>query len=129
MSYNYNNYLIAAALDLGLIPEFSAEHERISYGITDDLSWITIDNGTNFYEVNDNIIARAKYMCKRHEVRVYRQGLLKDCDWVVLEDVDLSETEKQKWLDYRQALRDSPNTVIEGDEENFSWPQKPNVNY
>lgn len=38
-----------------------------------------------------------------------RNYLLKSSDWTVLPDIGLSETDKDKWIKYRQDLRDFPN--------------------
>lgn len=39
-------------------------------------------------------------------LRQRRNALLKDCDWTVLSDSPLSETDKNSWIEYRQDLRD-----------------------
>jgi hypothetical protein len=39
-------------------------------------------------------------------LRQRRNVLLSSCDWTVLSDSPLSETEKTAWLEYRQDLRD-----------------------
>lgn len=68
-------------------------------------------------------------------LRIKRDKLLKECDWVTLPDVQLSEEKKTAWLNYRQALRDLPDNVIPRLEGNHAddtesltgieWPQKP----
>ena len=40
------------------------------------------------------------------QLRQKRNALLASCDWTVLSDSPLSETEKTFWLEYRQDLRD-----------------------
>ena len=54
-------------------------------------------------------------------VRNKREQLLKETDWVGLSDVNISN--KQAWLDYRQALRDIPQTFAKP--EDVIWPVKP----
>jgi len=39
-------------------------------------------------------------------LRSKRNALIASCDWTVLSDSPLSETEKTAWLEYRQDLRD-----------------------
>lgn len=57
-------------------------------------------------------------------LRNMRNARLAECDWAVLPDSPLTTTKKQKFLQYRQALRDLP--AKEGlDPENPSWPKKP----
>jgi hypothetical protein len=62
-------------------------------------------------------------------LRIHRDILLKECDWVTLSDVQLSEEKRTAWLNYRQALRDLPsNSTPELDGpfiRNVEWPQKP----
>ena len=45
------------------------------------------------------------------ELRTKRDRRLAQSDWVVMSDVSVSEETKQAWLDYRQALRDLPDTT------------------
>ena len=62
-------------------------------------------------------------------LRIHRDRLLQNCDWVTLPDVNLSEEKKTAWLNYRQALRDLPNTTnpeLDGPfVKNVDWPQEP----
>jgi hypothetical protein len=46
-------------------------------------------------------------------VRQLRTDRLYQCDWTQLPDAPLSETERERWRDYRQALRDMM--------DNFEW--------
>jgi hypothetical protein len=55
------------------------------------------------------------------QIRQQRDSLLKESDWVGLSDVEISN--KQAWLDYRQALRDIPQTFSNPSE--VVWPVKP----
>lgn len=55
------------------------------------------------------------------EIRAKRNQLLQESDWVGLRDVTLSN--EQAWLNYRQALRDIPSTFTSP--ETVVWPQKP----
>ena len=43
-----------------------------------------------------------------NKLRIERNVLLKDCDWVMMSDLDLAN--KDEWITYRQALRDLPKT-------------------
>jgi hypothetical protein len=43
-----------------------------------------------------------------NKLRIERNVLLKDCDWVMMSDLDLAN--KDEWVIYRQALRDLPKT-------------------
>ena len=54
-------------------------------------------------------------------IRGQRNGLLYESDWVGLSDSN--PPNKQAWLDYRQALRNIPQTF--SNPEDVVWPQKP----
>lgn len=55
-------------------------------------------------------------------LRSERNSLLSQCDWTQLPDAPLSNEKKQKWANYRQELRDLPQTV---DINNIVYPEKP----
>lgn len=52
-------------------------------------------------------------------VRAYRNALLKESDWTQLSDNALSETQKEKWAQYRQSLRD---ISLQGNFPDVEWP-------
>ena len=54
-------------------------------------------------------------------VRFLRYEKLRLCDYVVLEDSQVSN--KDAWKTYRQALRDVP--ANNADPDNISWPTEP----
>ena len=54
-------------------------------------------------------------------VRAYRNSLLAESDWTSLPDTNISN--KQAWLDYRQTLRNIPQTF--STPQSVVWPQKP----
>lgn len=56
-------------------------------------------------------------------IRIERDRLLKETDWVVLRNLETNEQIPQSWLDYRQQLRDLPQTF--DSIENINWPIKP----
>lgn len=45
-------------------------------------------------------------------LRRTRNRLLAQSDWTQISDSPLSDEQKQAWVDYRQALRDLPSTLI-----------------
>lgn len=59
---------------------------------------------------------------KENDARSERDGLLKYCDWTVMPDSPLSDSDKASWQTYRQALRDVPSQA--GFPENITWPTK-----
>lgn len=55
------------------------------------------------------------------QVRLIRNSLLKESDWVALSDA--TSKVKQKWMEYRQTLRDITNLYQTPD--SIVWPTKP----
>ena len=60
------------------------------------------------------------------QLRIKRNQLLAQSDWMANSDVTMSE----EWRVYRQALRDLPNTQTPSLDENgqltnITWPEKP----
>ena len=63
-----------------------------------------------------------------HYLRKERNQLLQQTDWRAT--VDYPNPDKQAWLDYRQALRDLPETADPQLDENgqlinIVWPEEP----
>ena len=54
-----------------------------------------------------------------YELRIKRDNLLKETDWMANSDVTMSDA----WKTYRQALRDLPANT--SDPANPTWPTKP----
>ena len=60
---------------------------------------------------------------KLNLIKVKRDALLSACDFTQLPDAPLTLAQKQAWADYRQDLRDLPETIT--DLDNVTWPTKP----
>jgi len=58
------------------------------------------------------------------DVRGNRGRLLAESDWTQFTDSPLTDSKKDEWKTYRQALRDLPANVT--DWTNPPWPTKPN---
>ena len=62
-------------------------------------------------------------------LRIHRDNLLKETDWVVTKANETGVAETTAWKNYRQALRDLPSTAspeIDGMFiKNVTWPTKP----
>ena len=52
-------------------------------------------------------------------VKDHRNRLLIECDWTQLPDAVLTGAERTAWQDYRQALRDIPQTYPNPDDVVF----------
>ena len=57
------------------------------------------------------------------ELRLRRNQLLSDCDWVITMHKELGTNIPAAWKNYRQALRDLPENTE--DPANPVWPTKP----
>jgi hypothetical protein len=55
-------------------------------------------------------------------LRSKRNKILRESDWIDLPNSSMSDTAKQDWLTYRQALRDLPSST---DVLNPVWPEPP----
>lgn len=55
-------------------------------------------------------------------LRSYRNGLLQQCDWTQLPDVEMPEEQVLEWRQYRKKLRDFPALI---DVNNWSAPDWP----
>jgi hypothetical protein len=73
--------------------------------------------------VQDAAKVAAKTAQAWQELRARRNALLATSDWTQLQDARLSLEKKQAWVDYRQALRDLPETVT--DPMAVVWPLAP----
>ena len=56
------------------------------------------------------------------QIRKERDRLLKESDWIFLQDVPIDEQARQEWIAYRQKLRDVPQIV---DNRGVDWPTPP----
>ena len=57
------------------------------------------------------------------KMRAWRDDLLRKSDWTQMSDSPLSDSKKQEWATYRQALRDFPADWVPTDTANF--PDQP----
>jgi hypothetical protein len=58
-------------------------------------------------------------------IRIRRDNLLNDSDWLFLEDCHLTDNNYKEWTKYRQSLRDLPSITL--DPKDVIWPTKPKV--
>lgn len=56
-------------------------------------------------------------------IRLRRDAMLKACDWTILPDSPFSPEQREKWVTYRQALRDI--TLQKGFPDKVIFPDKP----
>lgn len=67
-------------------------------------------------------------------LRRMRNNKIKKTDFIMLEDFEIDETERQKWKDYRKQLRDVTNNLQDDEITlnidntfNIEWPSVPNI--
>ncbi len=66
-----------------------------------------------------------RYTQQWNRLRSTRDKRLQDSDWTQLTDCALDAATQTAWCDYRQALRDLPDTYANPND--VVWPQKPEV--
>jgi hypothetical protein len=61
-----------------------------------------------------------------NNVRNIRNETLKECDWIILPDSPYTIEQRQAWCQYRTALRDLPQLIIDKElYDNIPWPIPP----
>jgi hypothetical protein len=100
------DWYIQAAIELGLLEQGQ------SYSDKDLVITPEVESRSNYLDVLINI-------------REARDIQLGQTDWTQANDTPLSTTDKVLWKNYRQALRDCPNELIEGQEDVFEFPTRP----
>ena len=106
----------------------TALHPDALWGLTNnDLRTLTWDEG-NADPKPDAATLDAAWPAVRDaragaQVRSERDALLAGCDWTQVADAPLSASVKQAWADYRQTLRDIPQT--QDDPDSIVWPEQP----
>ena len=100
------------------ITETGLIHSQGSSSHISDLSDILLEDGEGIVEghydratqkIVDGVVT--EYVADFFPlIRTKRNELLKESDWTQVNDCPLSDSKKQEWLTYRQALRDLPST-------------------
>jgi hypothetical protein len=98
--------------------------------LTQERKW---DSDTVSYIVTDlpTIDDSQLEILRWQSLRFRRDNLLRDCDYIFIEDSPtIEESKKEEWKIYRQLLRDFPSTIVNimeyNDIEELPWPVKPN---
>ena len=71
---------------------------------------------------DDDALATYKTLVKWKDIRLQRDFLLSQTDWVVVKAKETGSTLSSAWKKYRQDLRDVPT---QSDVDNITWPTKP----
>lgn len=73
--------------------------------------------------VVDEAKVELKLQATWKQLRNERNRLLAETDWSRIDDAPLSDAQREAFREYRQALRDLPDTTT--DPANPAWPVKP----
>tara|TARA_R100000027_G_scaffold17389_1_gene12598 strand:- start:155 stop:358 length:204 start_codon:yes stop_codon:yes gene_type:complete len=60
-----------------------------------------------------------------NKLRMERDLLLNESDWVVTKHLEANEAVPTSWKKYRQDLRDITKTFKSMNDKNFKFPEKP----
>lgn len=75
--------------------------------------------------VPNAVIQQAISDMKWEQVRNKRDYLMSQTDWTQIPDAPLTADKKQAYSNYRQSLRDIPQTY--SDPDDVVWPEKPTI--
>tara|TARA_B110000459_G_C16132464_1_gene282907 strand:+ start:89 stop:502 length:414 start_codon:yes stop_codon:yes gene_type:complete len=84
------------------------------------------DSGNVIIEVNQEKITKMNEDVRQFnliQLRIKRDAVLQQCDWVLVPDTPLSQEKIDEWKVYRQALRNLPS--VTEDPANPVWPVAP----
>lgn len=96
-------------------PEYDPQTANLVDG---DFSQDTVGNWSLSYAVEQQPLEQAE-----RNIRLRRDGLLQETDWVVAKSYERGEPVPSDWASYRQALRDI--TAQAGFPYSVVWPTKP----
>lgn len=94
--------------------------------VPEGLSWSDVkgvQDGDQVTLVADPLKVQAKLDQAWTQLRTERNQFLAACDWTQIPDAPLSQEKKSEWAQYRQALRDLPDTI--SDPTQVVWPVSP----
>lgn len=86
-----------------------------------DLSWVGL-NDEGWFVVGEGEGPASQTTTADREWERAKQ-LLRESDWAMLPDVPMTNLEKQKWVEYRKALREI--RLQPGFPDNIVWPTVP----
>tara|TARA_Y100000389_G_scaffold162328_1_gene165073 strand:- start:2580 stop:3152 length:573 start_codon:yes stop_codon:yes gene_type:complete len=114
-----NNYRVISLQHFFIDNSFSVIYDFIETEYSIDELY---DKFKSILEIYPSIILR-----QRRNIKIQK------CDFVMLEDFEIDETEKNKWKEYRKNLRDITKNINESEIKlnsdntfNVEWPEPPN---
>ena len=115
LDYNIPGIVLAAGGD-GDVFKRSISNDILT---VDDVSDAALQAALDGYDHGQFVDDRAWA-----NVRGKRDDLLRDSDWTAVTDTALGEADQTDWEDYRQDLRDIPQTYS-ADVDSVVWPDAP----
>ena len=111
-------FVMAKRSSLVTLPTLS-DGEIAVLGLQDTMTRLVDNNVVDFSDEEKLEIATEE---AADNLRSERNKILRESDWIDLPNSSMSDTKKQEWVDYRQALRDLPSTT---NVLNPVWPTPP----
>jgi hypothetical protein len=99
------------------------QHIACPHVLDSDCVKVVRDQMDNMMVVADLDLAEKKKQAAWIMLRHERNMLLAQSDWTQVLDAPLNQQDRESWKEYRQQLRDMPETVL--DPESVVWPEKP----
>lgn len=111
-----------------LVSEVELDDDKFFEITQDKFSDIMLGNapaGAKYIVSNGELIIDSQQMGSKRisDIRMVRNKLLSASDWTMFSDSPLTPEQREKWVTYRQALRDIPQQS--GFPENVIYPEKP----
>ena len=102
------------------VPDFDLKTQERNWD-SESLSFVV----TDLPEIDEATLEQLR----RNSLTDRRDNLLRDSDYIFVEDYPITESKKQEWRDYRQLLRDFPATITDIMQydaiEDLPWPTQP----
>ena len=95
-----------ADLDYGEIRLYSGNYDDFMIASTQARERLISDNAKKQAKIDELVAGEAL-----RRLRLERDRLLLECDWVVIKATELGKTVSEKWVGYRQTLRHLPENA------------------
>jgi len=121
--HNADGNIVSCGKSSELIDQrISENHVQLWMDFPSDIENYKIVSGS-LVRISDAEIGQRELDLAWDLLKGTRESLLTASDWTQSPDSPLTDTKKQEWATYRQALRDLPANTT--DPANPTWPTKP----
>lgn len=95
-----------------------------TFEVAPGLIWYTCDETVQPGWIRDdnNNFKPFTHILTLDQVRMQRNNLLAESDWVIIKAQETGQSVSRAWLEYREALR---NITLQPNLQNINWPVKP----